>query len=509
MSLSNNSNTESLPTHTLTTSTMSTQSAELIPPHEATANCSVIYSDSQPMTTSAPSLPANNISSYATYTSTTPRQTMYRSPLPRFSSSYMAPSPVVFYTPQIRHRISTSAENPLPQQLNSTSVLDLPIDEKINFLIIQSSKSSETIEGLHQDITVVKNDIKSCLDNTHQLQDDNAAIKQQLYQTQGKLSQLQTRYNSLEQRTIESEYKQYSKNLMFYNVPDSQNESPFNLKNLLYQILFDLNVYQEHIFSSQNPAGEIRIDTANRLGKYSQHKSRPVLATFVTKAGRDMILTRQITTQLREHANRIKVSEQYPPEIREKRFTQVSVLKDLKQKNPDDKITIVKDKLLINNKPSELSSTLFELNPLPDISPISAHFKDLYHTKQHSEKQSTFQAHRSPVYSLAEATAARSALYQHPSLAKAKHILYAYRFTEKDGRTVQGFSDDGEISGGRIILDQLISTDTNNTFLAVSRMKQGGNIGKARFELISKCAKESIRSIAHYEDKTMPFLFLY
>lgn len=78
MSLSNNGNTESLPTHTLTSSTMSTQSAELIPPHEATANCSVIYSVSQPMTTSAPSLPANNISSYATYTSTTPRQTMYR-----------------------------------------------------------------------------------------------------------------------------------------------------------------------------------------------------------------------------------------------------------------------------------------------------------------------------------------------------------------------------------------------------------------------------------------------
>ena len=59
-----------------------------------------------------------------------------------------------------------------------------------------------------------------------------------------------------------------------------------------------------------------------------------------------------------------------------------------------------------------------------------------------------------------------------------------------DGTTTSDFSDDGEIGAGRHMYQMLSSMNKTETFVYVTRIRNGGNIGDVRFECIKNQAEE-------------------
>ena len=97
-----------------------------------------------------------------------------------------------------------------------------------------------------------------------------------------------------------------------------------------------------------------------------------------------------------------------------------------------------------------------------------------------------------------EAKAAYLALLQNNEVATAHHISYAYTVPEKSkdatAITLTGHDDDGEFGASKILLD--ILTKTENTFIAVSRLHKGPNIGKKRFQLVETCANKALTMVS-------------
>ena len=105
-------------------------------------------------------------------------------------------------------------------------------------------------------------------------------------------------------------------------------------------------------------------------------------------------------------------------------------------------------------------------------------------------KASTFQAHSLHILSVNQATAAKNSIYQNPALSVASHIMYAYKIGKTGDAGESGFSDDGKIEGGKKLMQILNSDNITDTFICVTRIKKGGNIGPNRFKHIEKCARD-------------------
>ena len=189
----------------------------------------------------------------------------------------------------------------------------------------------------------------------------------------------------------------------------------------------------------------------------------------------------------------MRVAEHYPPIVREKRSAQIETLKSIKTtfKDGPTKVVMAKDKILVNGKPRNCEA--FVRNPLPEVSPFSITYDKLQHSEEISDKKSIFQAHILPVHSKLQASAARNAIYQNPDLATATHIMYAYKLGSSVDAVESGFSDDSEILGGSLLMSLIEIENRTNVFICVTRVKQGPNIGPARFTHIKACAQELLQ----------------
>ena len=81
----------------------------------------------------------------------------------------------------------------------------------------------------------------------------------------------------------------------------------------------------------------------------------------------------------------------------------------------------------------------------------------------------------------------------------ATHVIGAYRIFGKEHHYLQSFCDDGEHGGGRRMLNILKEQGIFNIAVFIVRYKDGANIGKARFEIISELTKKAIARLPHLD----------
>ena len=70
-----------------------------------------------------------------------------------------------------------------------------------------------------------------------------------------------------------------------------------------------------------------------------------------------------------------------------------------------------------------------------------------------------------------------------------------YRFTDKDGKLIDGYMDDGEYGAGRNLLKHLIKRRLNNVVRVVTRWYGHEHLGGMRFELMKEVAIEAARKL--------------
>lgn len=390
-------------------------------------------------------------------------------------------------SPDSSSDIQDTAE--MPETHNNTDsdthspVTNEQIHKGIQDLTALVTKNNDNMESITNDIQIIKGDITKIKVVTNEA----VGIKEQLYSTMGKMARLELKNQQLEDKLLAQESKMYEKDLMFYNLADSGDETNQDLKNTLFTVMRDaMKIPLTDLFHRNNTAGEIRIDTVNRIGKFRTGKTRPVTVTFTTKSGRYLVYSKKYTTSLKESLPTARVAEHYPSIIREKRQTQTKHLIDLRKTN--NNVKLVKDKIYVNN--TEHNTNAFERNPLKDITPLSINYEKLSHSEEIVEKNSKFQAHCLNIKTIGHATAAKNAIYQNPDLVNATHMMYAYKKGTVEGLIFSGFSDDNEIQGGSKLMELIETKKLTDIFICVTRIKNGPNIGPVRFTHIETCAKE-------------------
>lgn len=360
----------------------------------------------------------------------------------------------------------------------------------------------QTLTNLVQTLTIEVAKIRNDITQYNDITTETNGIKQQLYSTQGRLACLTKRHDELEDKLTSYQQKDFEHDLVLYNMTEPQHENDHTLKMAFYKFFTDIMMIpQDIIFSRDNPAGEIRIDAVVRQGKYIKDKSRPVIVTFLTRTGRNLVYSKQYTKHL-ANLIRVRVAEHYPSISKEKRQAQIEILKNLREdpNNKDSVISLRKDKIYVNGK--EKSSDLFKRNTLTPITPLSIAYNQLEHSESNTHKQSTFQAHSLQIQSKDQAAAALNAIYRNPELATASHRIYAYKLGIPGGETTvqSGYTDDGETEGGHRLMNLINIRNLTNVFICVTRLKEGPNIGKMRFKLIEKCAEELLSAEDFKED---------
>ena len=302
---------------------------------------------------------------------------------------------------------------------------------------------------------------------------------------EGKNLKLENEVERLSQKVEDLQWRDMRENLVFYSIPESNGE---DCENVITKFLVDeMKINPEDIYSHGNLIGEVRIDVAHRVGKKSAAsvRDRPIVAKFLTRKGKDYVL---------KHAQnlagkRYGVSEQLPPEMRERKLAQMGQMKELRKQNigkSSQKIHFVKDKLMHNGK---VIPSNFEQNKLPSLKSIPQDYNALFHSEPVTVEGSTFQGHAMTVHSVEDAVRARDALFQDPAVASADHLMYAYHIDVGEGIFESGNSDDREYKGSDVLVKFIQNQDIENIFVAVSRIHSGPNLGGRRFQLIKQaCA---------------------
>ena len=187
------------------------------------------------------------------------------------------------------------------------------------------------------------------------------------------------------------------------------------------------------------------------------------------------------------------LSEQLPSDTRQRRTAQIPTLtalrREAREKNSQDNIKPIKDKMIINNK---VQSEVFEKNPLNVTMSVgeTIDYNMMLHSSVTMVNGSTFQGHYYPIHSGEEAHQALRAIFQNRMLAQSHHAVYGYNYLDINGDKVSGFSDDGEWQAGVILKDLLDKSDNPNGILIVTRKHDGPNLGRKRFEVMRKFAND-------------------
>ena len=108
-------------------------------------------------------------------------------------------------------------------------------------------------------------------------------------------------------------------------------------------------IREEDIKTLENPLGLIEIDTAYRIGRTFGHKGRPILVKFTTYKGKEVVMKK---VRGNKSGSKIRVSDQYPPAMKEKRMAQIEDLKQYRELYSDSgkKVALIKDKLTTTHK---------------------------------------------------------------------------------------------------------------------------------------------------------------
>ena len=223
-------------------------------------------------------------------------------------------------------------------------------------------------------------------------------------------------------------------------------------------------------------------------------RPRPVVASFTTQQGMCMVMS--YSKQLK--STPFSISEQLPPSVHEWRTAQIPQMIKLRNeaqsKNVSADIKLVKDKLIVNNK---LKSDTFESNPVKYVTPTEddISFDTIQHSTRIIMEDSVFQAHFHPIHIQKEAKQVLRALHQNKVVSDSDHVIYAYKYVDLDGQTVQGYSDDGEWNTSCILRDLLQQKGLTEAMLVVTCKYGGYKLGKKRFELIKQVANEALQSV--------------
>ena len=159
------------------------------------------------------------------------------------------------------------------------------------------------------------------LDNVSTLEKSHNELKCSLQSARGKITRLENDLERAQKKVLDLECTSLQKNAVFYNLEETPEEDSIKVINDFLEQ--ELKINSDLLSSPTNPRGVLEIDSAFRIGALKK-RPRPLLVKFTTSKSKD-IVARQY--QINKPKSRVRMSDHFPLEIKEKRMAQVEDLK--------------------------------------------------------------------------------------------------------------------------------------------------------------------------------------
>ena len=221
----------------------------------------------------------------------------------------------------------------------------------------------------------------------------------------------------------------------------------------------------------------VYIQSAHRLGKYAPDKLRPMIARIPDSANRMKILR----ANSRLTGTGYFITQQIPSSATERKLFALPEYK-LKKENVQNNAILRMDKLYVRGK----LQTQFTRTSLPNHTDELPIKKVIKASKEKSESLSAFRGYYSEASSLQDVSDVHTQLICKPEVARASHVLYAYRIMDANGKMVENFDSDRDWGTGNALLNLMREKDIRGVCLATRLCKPGfSHIGKKRFSIIN------------------------
>lgn len=165
---------------------------------------------------------------------------------------------------------------------------------------------------------------------------------EQFSELKDEVSELRKENEDLKRSLARIDNQQRRKNLIFYDVPESNEEEPENSNDRISKI-------RQRLEDQEETESVTEIDSTRRLGKQDPQKTRPIMCTFMKQMDRDRILQKHKELKKNKTGD-LKIAEDYPEDVRTRRKELNLLINPLKELHSEKKIYLIYDKLAIGSK---------------------------------------------------------------------------------------------------------------------------------------------------------------
>ncbi|XP_078317968.1 protein IMPACT homolog [Crassostrea virginica] len=212
---------------------------------------------------------------------------------------------------------------------------------------------------------------------------------------------------------------------------------------------------------------------------------------------KENVLQSQRQLRQQQQETPFHVSPQYPSSLVENRKHLSELQKKYTEQKVETKIkgnklvfkngNVYKDKVLVPRAEDVLLALDEEKEALGHIEVVTSEEK--------REKGNRFIANAAEAKTYGDVRKVYKKICSIPIHAQASHRILVYRFTDKDGKLIDGYMDDGEYGAGRNLLKHLEERRLNNVVCVVTRWYGGEHLGGMRFELMKDVATEAAQKL--------------
>lgn len=322
------------------------------------------------------------------------------------------------------------------------------------------------------------------MENTNELETqitelrvENEELRKRLSIAEGRLTRSEGMIDNLSEKTTDLTSRSMRDNVIIKNMEEEEHEDVGRLEEKLFKF------FASEMNLGPNELGKIHVERIHRIGKQSNDRQRHIVVKLNSK-GKSIVMAN--IKYLRKES-KIKITEQFPPEIHARRDKLWPMFVEAKQQGKQTRWN--QDKLLIDGRSIKPpTDKIMDINM--DVTLTAAKLQPK-HTAVVTREGSHFQGHIVHITSKDEVVPAIKALCADTRVAGASHVIYAYHVgTER--YSIHNWEDDGEWGGARWIMEAISKKNVYNRLVCVTRWYGGKHMGRARFETIKDMAITAI-----------------
>lgn len=379
---------------------------------------------------------------------------------------------------------SSSEETPFSTSSDSSAECTPHFTEEQlwNFFNINKSAIVDALMR-HTDWKDMEKAIAEHEEQIRDLKEENGELRKRLAVCEGMIAKNERAVRNVANKVTELQTRSMRDNLLIKNMKEEEWEDETKLEEKTKRF------FQQELKLTTSQMENIQVERIHRIGRRDTRNPPKARNIAVKLNSRGKTLVMKNLRNLQKNST-IKVSEQFPPEVHEKRNKLWPVY--ISAKRDGKKTRWMQDQLQVDgqtfrapedrNKDINLDTTEKATKLRPK------------HTAVISKDNSSMQAHTVDLTSIDDVIPAMKALYADGRVSGASHVMYAYRVGNEQ-HSIHNYEDDGEWGSARYIMEAIQEHQVYNQLVCVTRWSGAKSIGRARQETVKELSQLAIQGI--------------